>query len=111
MKKFFSSKNVFFKFQNIEYRANVPVGLKVNEFLDTFGKERVNIMNSKNLEIFKSGFYISFNNTLTDIETKSMESNPLTVVEDKFSVVNMRDRKINHLREPFNTHSNKLQDF
>ena len=111
MKKFFSTKNVFFKFQNIEYRANVPLGLKVNEFLDTFGKDRPNIMNSKNLEIFKNQFYIPFNHTLTDIETKSMETNPLTVIEDKFSVVNMRYRKINHLREPFNAHSNKLQDF
>jgi hypothetical protein len=108
-KKFFSCKTVFLRFQNIEYKSSVPTGIKVNDFLDTFAKGRK--ANRIDYEIFKSGYYLSGDKILDEVNTTCSENDPLTIVEDTFTVKNMKYRKINHLTEPYNTHSNKFQDY
>lgn len=109
LKKFFSSKTVYLRFQNMEYKSTVPAGIQINKFLETFAKGR----NTSRIdyEIFKSGFYLPGDKNIDEIETSCSESDPLTIVEDTFTVKNMKYRRINHLSEPFNNHSNKFQEF
>jgi hypothetical protein len=106
------SKNLFFRFNNIEYKAVIPKDTKrtVQEFLDLFGKEKGNL-SSQDFEVFKNDKYISNDTLINDITTKTLEENPLTVVEDKFTCKNIRYRKLGHLKEPLNVHSQIFQQF
>jgi hypothetical protein len=105
------SKNLFFRYQNIEYKAIIPKDTKrsLQEFLDIFGNEKGN--SSKDFEVFKKDKYINLNTMINDIPTKSQEEYPLTVVDDKLTTKNVKNRKLINLKDPLSIHSAIFQQF
>lgn len=114
------TKELFFKYQGIEYRSKLPEGVEISvqDFLNKFTKDAYGKYTApdrsnthKDFEIFKNGKYIPWKYLISEIPTATLEKNPLTVVDSTLTLDNIKFRGINHLRDGFNTHSNTLQLF
>ena len=107
----------FFKYQNIEYRSQIPKNIdqSIKDFLDHFGKDRSSLVKEqltfRDFEMSRGGKYLPMNLLLNNIQTKSNDPSPLLIYEDKLSLNNIRFRNLDHLRHPYEASSQTLQTF
>jgi hypothetical protein len=103
---------IFFQFYNVEYKSIIAKGKKttVKDFLNLFGQQRGNL-SSKDFELIKGNEYIKKTEIINNFETKPLEQNPLTIIEDKLTPKNVKFRNLQHLWNPLNFNSGPFQQF
>jgi hypothetical protein len=110
-------KDFFFKYHNIEYRSQIPKNIdqSIKDFLDHFGKDRSVLtkeqLGFKDFEMSRGGKYLPINLLLNNINTKSEDTSPVFIHDDKLTLNNIRFRNLDHLRHPYEASSQSLQTF
>lgn len=109
-------KPTFFLYKNLEYRALFPTNLDqtVKEFLEKFAEgksKKPGDYTSKDFEVVRNGHYLPLDFNISNLATKTYDKDPLTVLDEKLTLNNIRFRGLNHLSNPLNTFSNSFQEF
>ncbi len=108
-------KDFYFQFRGLEYRSQIPKSVEqsLEEFLHYLAKHQVSgqKVSTKDFEVARAGHYLPRNIIVNSLPTSADDKNPVIIFDDKLTYENRMHRNLMHLKNPFEAHSQSMQNF